>query len=197
MNNYAKHFRHRGWDININENLENKPITYTKTIIEEYIRDGFNIKFRDVVDNIHSYIEKEKRLSLLNIYQFEDDVKVIGLNSELLKLIFLFTPLITNMEGKEFGIFDNTQPHEIAGRKRKDYLWEKITEGFESIYEHTIFNMNNFINQFEYKNNEILIDFCKYLISKEFFEIIGDDYKKGYNNDYPFKKLFDMVETLL
>ncbi|WP_421077596.1 P-loop NTPase fold protein [Methanothermococcus sp. Ax23] len=60
-----------------------------------------------------------------------------------------------------------------------------------------ISNLNKYIEQFEYKNNEILIDFCKYLISNEFFEIIEKEKRTYKNDNYNFKTLFEMVETLL
>ena len=213
LNNYAEHFRHIGWDIYTNENYKDKPITYTKSIIEKYMRDKFNIKFNNVVKNLYEYKTKEEQLSSdkVNQYEFKNAVKIYNsLNSELLKLVFLFTPLITNMKDKEFGIFDNAQTDkipiptkegEMEDCPREDYLWKKIDGEFKSIYNHTISNMEKFLGQFEHKNNEILIDFCKYLISEEFFEIIEkeeESYKNdNENNNYNFGKLFDMVETLL
>ena len=56
--------------------------------------------------------------------------------------------------------------------------------------------LDDYLRLFEYKNNEILIDFCKYLISDEFFEVIKE-HKLYKNENYKFKTLFEMVETLL
>jgi hypothetical protein len=52
-----------------------------------------------------------------------------------------------------------------------------------------------YLNYFKRKNNEILIDFCKYL-SNKFFEIVNEN-KEYKNENYKFKTLFEMAETLL
>ncbi|UXM84992.1 KAP family P-loop NTPase fold protein [Methanococcus aeolicus] len=81
---------------------------------------------------------------------------------------------------------------------REDMKETEINNGVYHMSKDAIIsNLNKYIKQFEYKNNEILIDFCKYLISDKFFEIIERE-KGTYNNkDYKFKTLFEMVETLL
>ena len=85
---------------------------------------------------------------------------------------------------------------EKGNKKTYDEYYENCND--EDIKKAIKSNLSKYIEQFEYKNNEILINFCKYLISEDFFEIIKADYEKGYNNnDYTFEKLFEMVETLL
>jgi hypothetical protein len=71
------------------------------------------------------------------------------------------------------------------------------TDICKEIREAIISNIHKYIEQFERKNNEILIDFCKYLISDEFFEIIKKEHNIYKNKNYKFKTLFEMVETLL
>ena len=164
---------------NIHDKLNNYISHQNRTeSITRYLEDKFDIKFKDMVIRLHEEYEKLDK----------DSYEVNKLNYYLIKLVCLFTPLINTT----LKIYD-------ISRSEYNISREESTIGVRSIkFEKVISNMDNFINQFEYKNNEILIDFCKYLISEDFFEIIKADYEKGYNNDnYTFKKLFDMVETLL
>ncbi|UXM84275.1 KAP family P-loop NTPase fold protein [Methanococcus aeolicus] len=143
-------------------------------------------------------------------------------NKYLLNLINIFTPIIKNkinysiwdasLSKKKYTLKDNkNDPDKIIlyCMKNDDLKTQKLEsdDSYRSdiydrskstIKDYIISNVTKYIEQFEYKNDEILIDFCKYLISEEFFEIIKEHSIDNYtNNDYTLKNLFDMAETLL
>ena len=129
-----------------------------------------------------------------NFYNYRDSKEISQLMGEQhIKKLFkmdsnilfkeIYEPLETRNGEELFKIMNLFTPHTTTK------LPTSAPEQFR------IYNAE-YLNYFKRKNNEILIDFCKYLISDEFFEVVNEN-KEYKNENYKFKTLFEMAETLL
>ena len=219
LNNYAVYFRNIGWDEQKNIRRDGKPKkTNIELILKKYIDKTMMNKPIYILFEIYDYNNKKTNkdlLNLINIFtpmiksEIEYNIYDISLyrgtykdDEEKIRHIYCDEEYKEYLENNRYiEIWDEESKEYKLIKLQNAYTWKSYDEFYnrQNDYKDVIkSNINKYIEQFEYKNNEILIDFCKYLISEDFFEIIKADYEKGYNNEnYKFKQLFDMVETLL
>jgi ABC-type dipeptide/oligopeptide/nickel transport system ATPase component len=126
-----------------------------------------------------------------NFYNYRDSKEIPQLMGEQhIKKLFkmdsnilfkeIYELLKTKNEKERFKIMNLFTPH--------------TTTKLPTSHQFNIYDAE-YLNYFKRKNNEILIDFCKYL-SNEFFEVVNEN-KEYKNENYKFKTLFEMAETLL
>ncbi|CAB3289272.1 membrane protein of unknown function [Methanocaldococcus lauensis] len=204
--------------------------THVKKLNEELFDKLNNLKDCKTKEDLQKIASKLMNITNINrnlsslIKDDHYDKYIWIFNRHLLNLINVFTPIIKNkidysiwdasLLKKEYksGLYHIEENDVLIPDSRLldiySYNSYSYSEIKNTIKEDILSNIRKYIEQFEYKNNEILIDFCKYLISDEFFEIIkkenrtynkkeNKDNKNEDNEDYKFKTLFDMVETLL
>jgi hypothetical protein len=92
----------------------------------------------------------------------------------------------------------NSELMNIKGDENPKRLFQFINFFTPKIY--AIFTMDlsdiSYYDQFEYKCNEILINFCKYLF-EHIGELAMEPGERKEMNDYNLNKLFEMAEILL